>query len=124
MIVLNLPFPPSVNTYYRRGAHATYMSKQGREYKKAVADYISESNTPKLGSARLYLEVVLWPKDKRKYDIDNRVKALLDSLQDAGVFDDDEQIDQINVYRGIGERKGGQARVLISTEDEINTETY
>jgi crossover junction endodeoxyribonuclease RusA len=100
------------------------MSKQGREYKKAVADYISESNTPKLGSARLYLEVVLWPKDKRKYDIDNRIKALLDSLQDAGVFDDDEQIDQINIYRGIGERKGGQARVLISTEDEINTETY
>jgi crossover junction endodeoxyribonuclease RusA len=100
------------------------MSKQGREYKKAVADYISESNTPKLGSARLYLEVVLWPKDKRKYDIDNRVKALLDSLQDAGVFDDDEQIDQINVYRGIGVVKGGNVRVLISTEDEINTETY
>jgi crossover junction endodeoxyribonuclease RusA len=91
------------------------MSKQGREYKKAVADYISESNTPKLGSARLYLEVVLWPKDKRKYDIDNRVKALLDSLQDAGVFDDDEQIDQINVYRGTGVVKGGQARVMIET---------
>ena len=91
------------------------MSKQGRDYKKAVADYISESNTPKLGSARLYLEVVLWPKDKRKYDIDNRVKALLDSLQDAGVFDDDEQIDQINVYRGTGVVKGGQARVMIET---------
>lgn len=118
MIVLNLPFPPSVNTYYRRGAHATYMSKQGREYKKAVAEYISESNTPKLGAARLSLEIVLWPKDKRKYDIDNRIKALLDSLQDAGVFDDDEQIDQINVYRGTGEHKGGQARVLIWLEGE------
>jgi crossover junction endodeoxyribonuclease RusA len=96
------------------------MSKQGREYKKAVADYISESNTPKLGSARLYLEVVLWPKDKRKYDIDNRVKALLDSLQDAGVFDDDEQIDQINVYRGNGAFKGGQARVMIETLETGN----
>jgi crossover junction endodeoxyribonuclease RusA len=100
------------------------MSKQGREYKKAVADYISESNTPKLGSARLYLEVVLWPKDKRKYDIDNRIKALLDSLQDAGVFDDDEQIDQINVYRGLAIVQGGNVRVFISTEDDINTETY
>ncbi len=89
------------------------MSKQGREYKKAVAEYISESNTPKLGSARLYLEIVLWPKDKRKFDIDNRIKALLDSLQDAGVFDDDEQIDQINVYRGSGTVSGGQARVMI-----------
>ena len=91
------------------------MSKQGREYKKAVANYISESNTPKLGSVRLCLEVVLWPKDKRKYDIDNRIKALLDSLQDAGVFDDDEQIDQINVYRGTGTVSGGQARVMIET---------
>lgn len=118
MIILNLPFPPSVNTYYRRGAHATYMSKQGREYKKAVADYIAESNTPKLGTARLCLEIVLWPKDKRKYDIDNRIKALIDSLQDAGVFDDDEQIDQINIFRGSGTVSGGKAMVLIWVEGE------
>lgn len=118
MIILNLPFPPSVNTYYRRGAHATYMSKGGREYKQKVAEYIVESNTPKLGAARLSLEIVLWPKDKRKYDIDNRIKALLDSLQDAGVFDDDEQIDQINIYRGTGEIKGGSVRVLIWVDGE------
>jgi crossover junction endodeoxyribonuclease RusA len=113
MIILTLPFPPSVNSYYRRGAHATYMSKGGREYKAKVAEYIAESNSPKLGAARLSLEIVLWPKDKRKFDIDNRIKALLDSLQDAGVFDDDEQIDQINIYRGSGTRTGGQARVMI-----------
>jgi len=94
------------------------MSKAGREFKAKVADYIVESGTPKLGAARLSLEIVLWPKDKRKYDIDNRIKALLDSLQDAGVFDDDEQIDQINVYRGTGEIKGGQARVLIWVDGE------
>jgi len=118
MIILTLPFPPSVNTYYRRGAHATYMSKQGREYKCKVADYIAENNSPKLGSARLYLEIVLWPKDKRKFDIDNRIKALLDSLQDAGVFDDDEQIDQMHVYRGSGTVSGGQARVMIEVINE------
>ena len=124
MIILNLPFPPSVNTYYRRGAHTTYMSKGGREYKAKVAEYIAESNTPKLGASRLSLEIVLWPKDKRKYDIDNRIKALLDSLQDAGVFDDDEQIDQINVYRGIGEHKGGCARVLIWVDGEQDNGAY
>ena len=118
MIILNLPFPPSVNTYYRRGAHTTYMSKGGREYKQKVAEYIADSNTPKLGASRLSLEIVLWPKDRRKYDIDNRIKALLDSLQDAGVFDDDEQIDQINIHRGTGIIKGGSARVMIWVEGE------
>ena len=43
---------------------------------------------------------------------------LLDSLQDAGVFDDDEQIDQINIYRGTGEIKGGSVRVLIWVDGE------
>lgn len=94
------------------------MSKQGREYKQKVAEYIAQSNTPKLGAARLALEIVLWPKDKRKYDIDNRIKALLDSLQDAGVFDDDEQIDHINIYRGTGEIKGGSVRVLMWVDGE------
>lgn len=118
MIILNLPFPPSVNTYYRRGAHTTYMSKQGREYKAKVSDYIAESGTPKLGDARVHLEIVLWPKDKRKYDIDNRLKALLDCIESSGVINSDEQVDSINVYRGDGIVSGGQARVLIWVDGE------
>jgi len=118
MIILNLPFPPSVNTYYRRGAHATYMSKGGREYKQKVAEYIAESGTPKLGDARVHLEIVLWPKDKRKYDIDNRLKALLDCIESSGVINSDEQVDSINVYRGDGTVSGGQARVLIWVDGE------
>ena len=120
MIILTLPFPPSVNTYYRRGAHSTYMSKAGREYKTKVADYLSETNTPKLGTARIYMEIVLWPPTKRKWDLDNRLKSLIDSISgpSVGIFNDDEQIDHINVYRGSGTRSGGQARVMIEVINE------
>lgn len=71
-----------------------------------------EYRVPKLGTARLQMTVILHPRDKRKQDIDNRIKALWDALADAGVFDDDEQIDVLMVQRG-EIVKGGACRVEI-----------
>jgi len=113
VIVLELPFPPSVNTYYRRGAHATYMSKSGREYKQAVAEYIAGGDFPKMGDKRLSVSMVVWPRDKRVFDIDNRIKSVLDSLQDAGLFYDDSQIDELSIYRGSQIVPGGSIKVMI-----------
>jgi crossover junction endodeoxyribonuclease RusA len=113
VIVLELPFPPSVNTYYRRGAHATYMSKAGREYKQAVAEYVSCNDFPKFGNKRLSVSMVVWPRDRRVFDIDNRIKSVLDSLQDAGLFDNDSQIDELSIYRGSQIVPGGSIKVMI-----------
>ena len=71
-----------------------------------------EYKVPKLGTARLEMQVTLYPKDRRKQDIDNRIKALWDALADAGVFDNDEQIDTLMVQRG-GIKKGGGCMVII-----------
>jgi crossover junction endodeoxyribonuclease RusA len=100
MLLLNLPYPPSVNTYYRNFHGRMVLSAQGREYKVKVADYLIESDAPKLGDAKLKITMVLRPRDKRKIDIDNRIKAVLDSLQDAGLFDDDYQVDELTIMRG------------------------
>lgn len=113
MIAFTLPFPPSVNTYYRRGAHATYMSKAGRKFKTDVADIVSQSKQSKVGSCRIRISMVIWPRDRRKFDIDNRIKSVLDSLQDAGVFDNDEQIDELTVARGNKIVQDGCVRVII-----------
>lgn len=56
--------------------------------------------------------MVLFPRDKRKIDIDNRIKCVLDALQDAGVFNDDFQVDELSIARG-KPIKGGAIRVLI-----------
>lgn len=112
MIVLELPFPPSVNTYYRRGAHATYMSKAGREYKQAVADYISGGDFPNMGNKRLSVSMIVWPRDRRVFDLDNRLKSVLDSLQML-IYDDDSQIDELSIYRGSQIVPGGSIKVMI-----------
>jgi crossover junction endodeoxyribonuclease RusA len=76
-----------------------------------------EYKVPKLGTARLEMQVTLYPKDRRKQDIDNRIKALWDALADAGVFDNDEQIDVLMVQRG-AIKKGGGCLVVIDKIEE------
>lgn len=76
-----------------------------------------EYKVPKLGTARLEMQVTLYPKDRRKQDIDNRIKALWDALADAGVFDNDEQIDILMVQRG-AIKKGGGCMVIIDKIEE------
>lgn len=117
MLVLNLPLPPSVNHYWGTHGYRRFVSKAGKEFKLAVQDYVIENAVPKLGEKRLEMQVTLYPKDRRKQDIDNRIKALWDALAEAGVFDNDEQIDILIVQRG-EIRKGGGCLVLINEIDE------
>jgi crossover junction endodeoxyribonuclease RusA len=112
MLVLTLPFPPSINTYWRTWNGRTLLSKEGRLFKKAVADYVIEYRVPKLGDSKLRISMVLFPRDKRKIDIDNRIKSVLDALGDAGVFTDDFQVDELSIVRGVT-IKGGAIRVII-----------
>lgn len=111
-VLLELPFPPSMNTYWRNFRGRTVLSKAGRQFKIDVQDYIIQNNIPKFGDKKLKVTMILRPRDKRKVDIDNRIKAVLDSLENAGVFDDDFQIDHIEMIRG-EPIKGGLIRVLI-----------
>ncbi len=119
MLTYTLPFPPSVNTYYRRGAHATYMSKGGRVFKQQVADIVSQAGGRIDGRLSVFLSLSC--PTKRAYDIDGRIKATLDALQDAGVFADDEQVDQLMVVRH-PVSKGGYCRVVITRMDEKKPE--
>jgi crossover junction endodeoxyribonuclease RusA len=118
MLILDLPLPPSVNHYWGQHGHRRYVSKAGVAFKALVSEYVIDYRVPKLGIARLAMTVVLFPKDRRKQDIDNRIKALWDALADAGVFDNDEQIDTLFIERG-EIKKGGGCRVYIDILDKI-----
>lgn len=48
---------------------------------------------------RLFICISVYPPDKRKRDIDNLTKCILDSIQKAKVFVDDNQIDELFISR-------------------------
>ena len=57
--------------------------------------------------------VTLFPPDRRRYDLDNRLKAVLDSLTEASVWEDDRHVKIIHLEEG-GIVKGGACRVCIA----------
>ncbi|MGJ8524122.1 Crossover junction endodeoxyribonuclease RusA [Carnimonas sp. R-84981] len=117
MISLTLPFPPTVNTVWRNVNGRTLISKKGREYREGVTQSILEQLTNtglKISDKRLSVEVLLYPPDKRKRDIDNYNKALLDAITHTGrIWHDDSQIDVLTVERRSTAR-GGYCIVNIS----------
>ena len=113
-LTLELPLPPSMNTYWRNFRGRTVLSAGGREYKIAIQEYVAAHNLPKFGEERLGATITIFPRDKRSIDLDNRLKALFDSLQDSGVFNDDSQFDRICISRGMI-KKGGGCTITIST---------
>ena len=117
MLKLELPYPPTVNTYWRASGHRRFISKEGVAFKQAVVEYVIENDIPKLGDAPLSVFVALFPRDKRRTDVDNRLKAICDALQDAGVYDDDSQIEFLAVLRQ-EQVKGGKCVVIIEPIDE------
>jgi len=115
---LQLPLPPSMNTYWRNFRGRTILSKGGRDYKLAVQEYVTVNNIPSFGQSRLQAIITIFPRDRRKQDLDNRLKSLLDSLGDAGVFDDDSQFDKIEIARGMIKSGGGCTIVIATLESE------
>lgn len=106
-----LPYPPSVNTYWGFHGHRRFLTQKAVAFKAAVAVIVAGV---KLGSARLEVHVVLHAPDRRIRDLDNILKPLLDALVQAGLFDDDSQVDRLTVERG-EVVKGGGAEVKVTT---------
>jgi len=97
MVTLVLPFPPSVNTYWRNVNGRTLLSIKGRRYKNAVIaavyEQLKKKPDPILGKVAVNIE--FYPPDNVRRDMDNFFKALFDSLTVAGIWRDDSQIKRI-----------------------------
>ena len=108
----SLPYPPSANTYWRSVKGRVLISKEGREYRKKVAFAVGGKGM--LLSGRLNVKIDVYVPDKRRRDLDNLNKALLDSMTHAGVWIDDSQIDDLQIIRRMVEPGG---RVLVSVRE-------
>jgi crossover junction endodeoxyribonuclease RusA len=104
---LSLPWPPSVNRYWRspnkgRLAGRTLLSAEARAYREAAAFAIlrGEGTCVRTFTTRLAVSIVACPPDRRKRDLDNLLKPLLDALAHNLVIEDDSLIDDLRIRRG------------------------
>lgn len=127
-LLLVLPWPPSVNHYKKIGK--IVKTKTGKLYQQRVNNndtkmfyfevyQIGKKSMPSEGfkfhdgeEIDLEVRVDLHPPHERRYDVDNRMKVLCDSLMHAKIIKDDSQIRRLIV-----EKKsmivGGKAIVII-----------
>ena len=115
IVTLTLPWPPSVNEYWRhpgRGplAGRHLISAEGRTYRRTVRSLLPALQP--LGE-RLHVAIHAYPPDRRRRDLDNLPKAVLDALTHAGLWGDDSQIDHLEIERH-ETRPGGEIEVVIA----------
>ncbi len=115
MVVIELPWPPSVNAYWRSVVIGrqprVLISEEGRNYRKAVAQSFMVQRIGSVGTARCAVDIEVRKPDNRRRDVDNLPKAILDSLTHAGLWVDDSQIDDLRIWRS--DRKGGVVIVRV-----------
>ena len=108
MIKYKLPVPPTVNKAYATVGKTgrRVLSKEGRDYKDLVRYLIYEQGKPVLPIVkRVTLECKYYPSDKKRRDLDNMGKLLLDALGSEkkkgykGIYKDDSQIDYLSFER-------------------------
>ena len=74
------------------------ISREGRAFRKNVCALLGGGKTPPF-DGRLAVTLDAFPPDRRRRDIDNLQKSILDSLQYAGIYHDDSQIDVLVTQR-------------------------
>lgn len=123
---LNLPWPPSVNSYKKIGRLTK--TKTGKLYQQRVNTNETKTfyfqvwikckqllPTPYTKEDRLSVEVVLYPPSNR-FDIDNPIKVLLDSLTRAHVWPDDRQIYKLLIIKKPADPDDARVIVTITKE--------
>lgn len=129
LIELQLPYPISGNRYWRKGRGKagkngpgftrTYISHEARLYRNTVSEMYRQIGKVEPLSGNLVVTLELYRGDKR-LDADNSTKVLFDSLQQAGVYLDDNQIVEYHVRRWdlTGKNKRKRAYVIVRIETD------
>lgn len=115
MLELELPYPPSINHYWRRVGPRTLISREGRRFREQVVAILAALHIrPLVGDLAVHVEV--FPPDRQRRDVDNVLKSLLDALEHGGAFHDDSQVVKLTIQKG-EPVAGGKTLVRIRTTE-------
>lgn len=104
MLILELPWPPSVNHYWVASGHRRYISRKGIEFRKCVLVACQDNDIKFDGPVSITIGA--YPPDRRKRDLDNILKGLLDSLEYAEIYKNDNQVARLFIERKEIEKPG------------------
>jgi len=108
--------PLSTNSIYKFACTPFprhYMNKAGKERKE---EYIWEATAQKKGptlTGKLILKIRLYFGDKRIRDWDNFHKLSMDALTEAGIWEDDKQVCEVNVIKDY-DKEDPRIEIIIS----------
>ena len=97
---LVLPKPPSKNRYWRIWKNRPHLSKEANAFRKAVIEIVGNAGLRVFRDRRIAVRMVFFPHNKRKHDVQNYTGGVLDALEHAEVFENDEQCDTVIISRG------------------------
>lgn len=113
MSMMTLPWPPSVNRYWRSVNGRVLIAAAGRQYRMDVELVAALSKFKQHGAAKVVVRIAAWFPDKRRRDIDNVLKAPLDALTSARVWDDDSQIVDLRIRRAGIDRERPRLEIVV-----------
>ena len=112
-----IPFPPTVNHMFHRTSRRVIKTKKTKAWFDAAILMIR--TTPGYRkhkyTGRLGITIWLVPPTARKYDVDNRVKAVLDAIQQSGLITDDSQFYELMVRKHDKQPEGKTAAACYFT---------
>lgn len=118
MYIFELPFPVSVNAYYRKVASRVILSKRGRTYTKEVALMMQHHGLIGVNlSEPLTVRLELYRGDKRSlWDSDNYFKSVFDALTKCDFITDDSIIVECSARKM---KFDGVGRVVVKVDYDM-----
>jgi len=101
-----LPWPPSVNHYWAARGNGRYLAPHAQRWHKEAWAILRGTWRGKPMRGEVAVLLVLHPPDRRRRDLDNLLKAVLDALVHAGVLQDDSQVAELHAVRREARRPG------------------
>jgi crossover junction endodeoxyribonuclease RusA len=120
LIRLELPWPPSVNAMYANVRGRRVKTKEAKKYEKNVSQICLYNRVNRMFEGAIKVSIDAYPPDRRRRDIDNILKSLLDSIQSGGVYKDDSQIIELSIRKN-PPAENGYVNIFI---EEIGAANY
>lgn len=110
--ILPYPIGLSANNSWQYSKRGIYLCNHIKTFREIV--YFALRKTKRFGTEPLKVMINVFPPDKRKRDIDNVIKPILDALQKAELFVDDCQVQSIFVEK-MPIQKNGKLEITVTS---------